>query len=427
LWEFIAFPYELIARNGYEEYSYFVVYDEKNNIERVINVDTSEGKKLLSLSWTKPRQERENDNRAFTVKRLTINERIKQKRILSGEEEKERKKLEAQQLKRKQTEERFRCMQQNRLGGKVNPDLFFGDLLGKNIDKEMENLKILSITSEQNGRYEFYFLRGKIYPKSFKFLDSFLLDCFMVNKETRKVIGLTSSIDLLFSEDEMTTYVSKLRDLFDNYIFPDNIKSIHKGTLLNHKWIWSAPNNEGGECMYIINAKRGTQNNSYNYGKKWNISFSIINKNKYSTSSISKKKKIKKSKIQDGYPFNEFNINDCCLHGTGFFVSTNGYLVTNYHVIEQALKDKEYNIIVKVKNQLYNASIIRTMDTKDLALLKINKETMPIPISSLSFARLGQEVFTVGFPVVKVQGFSPKVSRGAISSLNGVNDDEMSY
>jgi S1-C subfamily serine protease len=67
------------------------------------------------------------------------------------------------------------------------------------------------------------------------------------------------------------------------------------------------------------------------------------------------------------------------------------------------------------------------MDTKDLALLKINKETMPIPISSLSFARLGQEVFTVGFPVVKVQGFSPKVSRGAISSLNGVNDDEMSY
>ena len=36
---------------------------------------------------------------------------------------------------------------------------------------------------------------------------------------------------------------------------------------------------------------------------------------------------------------------------------------------------------------------------------------------------MGQSVATIGFPNVGIQGFSPKLTRGEISSLNGIGDD----
>jgi S1-C subfamily serine protease len=40
---------------------------------------------------------------------------------------------------------------------------------------------------------------------------------------------------------------------------------------------------------------------------------------------------------------------------------------------------------------------------------------------------LGQTVATIGFPNIEIQGFSPKVTRGEISSLNGIGDDPRSW
>ncbi|MDD4031594.1 MAG: serine protease, partial [Bacteroidales bacterium] len=42
-------------------------------------------------------------------------------------------------------------------------------------------------------------------------------------------------------------------------------------------------------------------------------------------------------------------------------------------------------------------------------------------------AKLGQTVFTVGFPMPELQGFSPKVTKGVVSSLNGIQDDVRMY
>jgi S1-C subfamily serine protease len=41
--------------------------------------------------------------------------------------------------------------------------------------------------------------------------------------------------------------------------------------------------------------------------------------------------------------------------------------------------------------------------------------------------RVGQTVATIGFPNVEIQGFSPKVTRGEISSQNGAGDDPRSW
>jgi S1-C subfamily serine protease len=46
-----------------------------------------------------------------------------------------------------------------------------------------------------------------------------------------------------------------------------------------------------------------------------------------------------------------------------------------------------------------------------------------LPIGGPQEARLGQPVFTIGFPNPDMQGVEPKLTRGEISSLAGMKDD----
>lgn len=59
----------------------------------------------------------------------------------------------------------------------------------------------------------------------------------------------------------------------------------------------------------------------------------------------------------------------------------------------------------------------------DLALLKVKGEFTPIPLGDVRDVGLGDAVMTVGFPNTEVQGLSPKLTRGEISSLKEVQDD----
>lgn len=107
--------------------------------------------------------------------------------------------------------------------------------------------------------------------------------------------------------------------------------------------------------------------------------------------------------------------------GSGFFVSADGYLVTNFHVVKGANK-------VKVKNSsgVYPAEIVRTDSENDLALLKVSGQFKPLPISRMD-AQLGEPVFTIGFPDIVLQGIQPKYTDGKISSLAGIRDDPRDY
>ena len=70
------------------------------------------------------------------------------------------------------------------------------------------------------------------------------------------------------------------------------------------------------------------------------------------------------------------------------------------------------------------ATVLRIDEANDLAVLKLAAGTYPaLPVVPSRRIRLGQTVATVGFPNVEIQGFSPKVTRGEISSLNGIGDD----
>jgi S1-C subfamily serine protease len=104
--------------------------------------------------------------------------------------------------------------------------------------------------------------------------------------------------------------------------------------------------------------------------------------------------------------------------GSGFFVTDNGYFLTCNHVI-----DKCEHMAVKVKQQTFPAVLVKSDDTNDLALLKVSGSFRPLPFAPGSSAKLGDSVFTMGFPNPSMQGIEPKLTKGEINGLAGIQDD----
>lgn len=108
--------------------------------------------------------------------------------------------------------------------------------------------------------------------------------------------------------------------------------------------------------------------------------------------------------------------------GTGFFITSDGYLLTCYHVVTNATR-----IVVGTRRGVFPAQMVQSDDTRDLALLKVEGNFTALPLAASNSVRLGESVFTVGFPNPDVQGMQAKLTRGEISSLAGVQDDPNEY
>jgi len=102
--------------------------------------------------------------------------------------------------------------------------------------------------------------------------------------------------------------------------------------------------------------------------------------------------------------------------GSGFIVSPDGYLVTNYHVVEGASSIK-----VHQKNKESQiAKVVRFDEKNDIAVLKIECNNCPyVNVKSSSNTSKGEKVFALGYPKVNLQGFESKLTEGIISSLRG--------
>jgi len=105
--------------------------------------------------------------------------------------------------------------------------------------------------------------------------------------------------------------------------------------------------------------------------------------------------------------------------GSGVLVSKNGLVVTAAHVIAEC-----QTIKIISGGTRATAKIISVDEKNDVALLQAEGgpyEASPLDMSG--DAPLGSRVFTVGFPHVDIQGTSPKMTRGEISSNSGMRDD----
>jgi TPR repeat protein len=108
--------------------------------------------------------------------------------------------------------------------------------------------------------------------------------------------------------------------------------------------------------------------------------------------------------------------------GTGFIISKEGHVLTCYHVVQNA-----GTIKVKVGRNLHTAALIRKDSFNDLALLKITGSFPALAFSSQRVVKMGQEVFTVGYPNPILQGTNAKLTKGSINSLTGIQDDLRLY
>ena len=119
-------------------------------------------------------------------------------------------------------------------------------------------------------------------------------------------------------------------------------------------------------------------------------------------------------------------------NGSGFFVSNTGYIITNYHVIEDA------NFIeVQYKYQgetvTHKAEVIRSDESNDLSIIKIVdnsfKRLPPLPYNlQTRSVDLGTEVFALGYPMaLSGMGTDIKFTDGRISSKTGYDGDIRTY
>ena len=121
---------------------------------------------------------------------------------------------------------------------------------------------------------------------------------------------------------------------------------------------------------------------------------------------------------------NFFGMNSSsAVSGTGFIVSEDGYILTNYHVIELAAQnDKDVNVIL-YDGTRYTASIVGYEKYNDVAVLKIDANGLkPVSFGNSDSLSVGDLVYAVGNPLGELD-FS--MSTGHVSALDrAITSDE---
>lgn len=102
--------------------------------------------------------------------------------------------------------------------------------------------------------------------------------------------------------------------------------------------------------------------------------------------------------------------------GTGFIITSDGYIMTNYHVIEPAYENN-YKITVLFKDGTsYDASVTGFEEDSDVAVLKIDANDLsPVSIGNSDNIAVGDSVFAIGHPLGELD-FS--MTSGRVSALD---------
>lgn len=104
--------------------------------------------------------------------------------------------------------------------------------------------------------------------------------------------------------------------------------------------------------------------------------------------------------------------------GTGFFISNDGYVLTNSHVIEGSS-----NISIILHGKSVSASLVDHDPSNDIALLKVDKVVEGLPIELKNKTKQGTAIAILGYPNIGLQGNEQKATFGYINANSGIQGD----
>ena len=124
-----------------------------------------------------------------------------------------------------------------------------------------------------------------------------------------------------------------------------------------------------------------------------------------------KRKKINANEDEKLVPFS---------YGSAFFVNSDGYAITNNHVIDGECQEirgetKEKKFIFKIlaTDQQNDIAILKTKDKKNNAFIRISDES-----------RLGEDIIVGGFPLSEdIQNHNIKITKGIVSAKSGYKNN----
>ncbi|MCF8253508.1 MAG: trypsin-like peptidase domain-containing protein [Bacteroidia bacterium] len=106
--------------------------------------------------------------------------------------------------------------------------------------------------------------------------------------------------------------------------------------------------------------------------------------------------------------------------GSGFLISSDGLILTNFHVVSEATK---ISVSIGKDTTQFSAKLIKYHDWNDLALLKIDtKREFFLELDSSASYEVGDLVMAIGTPASLKLGQS--VSRGIVSGKRVINSQE---
>ena len=117
--------------------------------------------------------------------------------------------------------------------------------------------------------------------------------------------------------------------------------------------------------------------------------------------------------------------------GSGFVITREGVIATNYHVVDGA---NHIKVVINCNGAVstYNAEVIISDKNNDLSLIKIQDSNftpfLSIPYAvNTNIADVGTGVFALGYPMSNILGEEIKLTDGLISSKTGYQGDITTY
>jgi S1-C subfamily serine protease len=108
--------------------------------------------------------------------------------------------------------------------------------------------------------------------------------------------------------------------------------------------------------------------------------------------------------------------------GSGFFITSSGYIISNNHVIEGCRK-----VTLTHNGQEVSANVIASDIKNDLAILKANVRPNRFFKLSQEDAKLLDSVIIAGYPLGKRVSAAIKTSKGSVTSLAGYGDNYSNF